>query len=235
LIRTQGLAAAHPGVPHICFPDVDVPRGGVLLLRGPSGSGKSTWLALVAGLMAPARGTLVVADTCLHADKPALPVPAGAALDAWRARHVGLLPQKLHLSAALTVAENLALVHWAAGQKPDPQRVTGVLAALGVAPLAGRRPHQLSGGQALRVALARAVLLQPQVLLADEPTASLDDEAAHAALSVLLQAAAQAQATLVVATHDERVVVALAQAQATHGLNLHKICLSRLMGEEDML
>jgi putative ABC transport system ATP-binding protein len=235
LIHTQGLVAAHPGGPHICFPDVDVPRGGVLLLRGPSGSGKSTWLALVAGLMAPTRGTLVVADTCLHADKLASPVLAGAALDAWRARHVGLLPQKLHLSAALTVAENLALAHWAAGQKPDPQRVTGALAALGVAPLAGRRPHQLSGGQALRVALARAVMRRPQVLLADEPTASLDDEAAHAALSVLLQAATEAQATLVVATHDARVVAALGQAQATPGVNLYQICLSRFMGEENML
>ena len=229
MIRTEGLVAAHPGGPQISFPDVDVPQGGVLLLRGPSGSGKSTWLALMAGLMAPLQGTLVVADTCLHGDHPVQPAPTGAALDAWRARHVGLLPQKLHLSAALNVAENLALAHWAAGVKADPQRVNHVLAALGVANLAQRRPHQLSGGQAQRVALARAVLLKPQVLLADEPTASLDDEAAHAALTLLLQTATQVSATLVLATHDARVVAALSQAQASEGIVLKEIGFSRLM------
>lgn len=224
MIRTQGLVAAHPGGPAIAFPDVDVPRGGVLLLRGASGSGKSTWLALVAGLMAPQGGTLVVADTVLSADR-VVAHPGGAARDVWRARHVGMLPQKLHLSPALSVADNLALAHWAAGLPPDPQRVVEVLAALGVAELAQRRPHQLSGGQAQRVALARAVLLQPQVLLADEPTASLDDEAAHAALGLLLNTAAQAQATLALATHDARVVAALSDAQDSQGINFYKICL----------
>lgn len=235
MIRTQGLVAAHPGGPQIAFPDVDVPQGSVLLLCGPSGSGKSTWLALVAGLMAPLQGTLVVADTCLHADHPDQALPDGAALDAWRARHVGLLPQKLHLSAALTVAENLALAHWAAGLKPDQQRVADTLAALGVAGVAQRRPHQLSGGQAQRVALARAVLLKPQVLLADEPTAALDDEAAHAALTVLLQAAAQARATLVLATHDARVVAAVGRAQTEGSIVLDEICLQRLMDMESSL
>lgn len=229
MIRTHGVVAAHPGGQKITFPDVDVAQGGVLLLRGPSGSGKSTWLALLAGLMCPLQGTVVVAATCLHVDRPGQALPGGAALDAWRARHVGLLPQKLHLSAALTVAENLALAHWAAGLKPNPQRVADTLAALGVAGLAQRRPHQLSGGQAQRVALARAVLLQPRVLLADEPTASLDDEAAHAALAVLLQAAAQARATLVLATHDARVVAAVGRAQAEGSIVLNEICLHRLI------
>lgn len=207
MIRTHGLAAGWAGAPLIHFPDVTVPQGGVLLLRGPSGSGKSTWLALAAGLLSAQQGELDVAGTPLASCR-------GPARDAWRARHVGFLPQKLHLSAALTVAQNLALVHWAAGLPPDPARIVQTLAALGVAELAQRRPHTLSGGQAQRVALARAVLLAPQVLLADEPTASLDDEASHAALSLLLQTAAQTRATLVLATHDARVVQALHAAAA---------------------
>lgn len=225
MIQTEGLAAAFAGGPVIHFPDVDLPQGGVLLLRGPSGSGKSTWLAVVAGLLAPQQGSLSVAGSSL--------VGSGAALDAWRARHVGFLPQKLHLSPALTVAQNLALVHWAAGLPPDPARIAHTLAALGVADLAQRRPHALSGGQAQRVALARAVLLAPKILLADEPTASLDDEAAQAALRLLLHTAAQAGATLVLATHDARAVQALHAAAAPpqtseQGISLMEITLPRL-------
>lgn len=198
MIRTQGLRFAYPGQPALAFADVDVPQGGVLVLRGPSGSGKSTWLALVAALVRPLVGSLVVADTDLTA-------LSGARADAWRARSVGFLPQRLHLSPGLSVADNLGLAFWAAGVPLHATRIAAVLGALGVAELASRRPDQLSGGQAQRVALARAVLLRPPVLLADEPTASLDDAAARASLQLLLGTAADQGASLVIATHDRRV------------------------------
>jgi putative ABC transport system ATP-binding protein len=177
---------------------VDVPQGAVLLLSGPSGCGKSTWLALVAGLAAPSSGLLSVADQALTRLNQ-------VAADAWRAKNIGFLPQKLHLSAALSVRQNLALAQWAAGQVQDPQRIDAALRALGVQQLAQRKPAQLSGGQAQRVALARAVLLQPRVILADEPSASLDDHAAAAAVGMLLDTARMHAATLVIATHDQRV------------------------------
>jgi len=198
VIQTRGLTYCYPGGPALVFPDVDVPQGAVLLLSGPSGCGKSTWLALVAGLVAPASGALTVADQPLAALKK-------IAADAWRARAIGFLPQKLHLSAALTVQQNLALAQWAAGQPEDAVRIQAALQSLGVQELAGRKPGQLSGGQAQRVALARAVLLQPQVILADEPTASLDDEAAADAVGLLLSTAKTHHATLVIATHDARI------------------------------
>ena len=182
-----------------------VPRGGVLLLRGRSGSGKSTWLALAAGLLGATHGSLTVAGQSLGALKP-------VERDAWRARAIGFLPQKLHLSEALTVKGNLALAYFAAGLEQDDAAIHRALDALGVADLAKRRPAQLSGGQAQRVALARAVLLNPQVILADEPTASLDDEAARDALDLLKKSAARCGATLVIATHDARVTQALPQA-----------------------
>ena len=137
----------------------------------------------------------------------------GGARDRWRGRTIGFLPQQLHLSDALSVERNLALAFFAAGLAEDPARIRAVLDALGVAGLAHRLPGRLSGGQAQRVALARAILLQPRVLLADEPTASLDDEAAAAALALLREAAARCGATLVVATHDARVRDALRGAQ----------------------
>ena len=99
-----------------------------------------------------------------------------------------------------------------------------------MADLAARRPHQLSGGQAQRVALARAVLLAPELLLADEPTASLDDEAAACALALLQSSAAACDATLVIATHDQRVVQALAGAVV---LDLNEISLQGNTGKRE--
>lgn len=202
MIRTRQLAYRYPKGPTLTFPDVDVPQGGVLLLAGPSGAGKSTWLALAAGLVAATAGQLHVAGHSLGDGGGAL---KNAALDAWRARTVGFLPQKLHLSPALTVHDNLAMAQWAAGQYQDESRIAEALRALGVQDLAHRKPAQLSGGQAQRVALARAVMLQPRVILADEPTASLDDDAAVASLALLRSTASWEDATLVIATHDARV------------------------------
>ena len=202
MIHCADLAYCYPDSSDISFPDVDVPQGGVLLLRGPSGSGKSTWLALAGALLRPTRGRIDVAGQ----DLTQLKAVAG---DAWRAKSIGFLPQKLHLSEALTVAGNLAMAQWAAGVADDPEAVAQTLDALGLKDLAGRKPSQLSGGQAQRVALARAVLMAPQVILADEPTASLDDDAARAALDLLRSTAARLRATLAIATHDQRVVQAL--------------------------
>jgi putative ABC transport system ATP-binding protein len=203
VIRSTQLSYQYPNGPTLSFPDVDVVQGAVVLLRGPSGCGKSTWLALVAGLMPPTAGELTVAEQPLSALRT-------LAADAWRARVIGFLPQKLHLSAALSVQQNLAMAQWAAGQPEDLARIQEALTALGVAELAARKPAQLSGGQAQRVALARAVLLKPRVILADEPTASLDDAAASEAVALLLGTARSQGATLVIATHDARVAAALA-------------------------
>ena len=202
MISTSQLAYAYRDGQTLHFPNVDVAQGATLLLTGPSGSGKSTWLALVAGLLRPAAGSVCVAGQALLDLSP-------LRTDAWRSKAIGFLPQKLHLSEALTVAGNLAMAQWAAGVKSDVAAVQRVLASLGVAELAQRRPRQLSGGQAQRVALARAVLLSPQVILADEPTASLDAAAAHASLALLQNTARSNRATLVIATHDSRVVQAM--------------------------
>lgn len=202
MIRTRHLGWRYPQGPLLRFPDLDLPQGGVLLLQGASGAGKSTWLSLVAALRKPAEGELVVAGQDLAQLN-------GPQRDTWRGRNVGFLPQRLHLSSSLSVQDNLGLVFFAAGLPRQPALVQETLQALGIGELAARRPSQLSGGQAQRAALARAVLLSPRVLLADEPTASLDDAAAGAALRLLQQAAARCGATLVIATHDRRVREAL--------------------------
>ncbi len=198
MITSRQLTYRYTNGPVLVFADMQVAQGGVLILSGASGSGKSTWLALAAGLLKASSGDMLVAGQAVaQLDK--------VHSDAWRAKTIGFLPQKLHLSAALSVYGNLALAQWAAGQKTHDERIHEALAALGVGDLSERKPRQLSGGQAQRVALARAVLLQPQVILADEPTASLDDDAASAALDLLLATAERFKATLVIATHDSRI------------------------------
>ena len=205
MISASRVEYQYPAGPLLRFPDLQLGQGGVLIVRGNSGSGKSTWLALAAGLLKPARGDLLVAG-----QSPGALLPS--ACDAWRARTIGFLPQKLHLSEALTVRQNLQLVFYAAGLREEPSAVDRVLTQLGVWDLQQRKPSQLSGGQAQRVALARCVLLHPKVLLADEPSASLDDDAADLAIELLASTAKVLQASLVVATHDARVLRILSHA-----------------------
>jgi putative ABC transport system ATP-binding protein len=206
VIQSRDLTYTYPRGKALFFADVGVEQGGTLLLRGPSGSGKSTWLALAAGLLTPCSGELQVAGQSVAL------LRAGER-DRWRARCIGFLPQKLFLSEALTVGENLALAYFAAGLPVDRPAIHHALAALDLSAFAARRPSQLSGGQAQRVALARALLLRPRVILADEPTASLDDAACTAVLHLLQQRARAVGATLVIATHDARVLQALPDAQ----------------------
>lgn len=205
MIETRQLAHAHDGGALIRFPDLRLPAGRTLLVRGNSGCGKSTWLALACGLLTPTAGDIRVGGV-----SPAA-LSAGVR-DRWRGQRVGFLPQRLHLSDALTVAQNLELPYVALGLKVDQAGVAEVLERLGLTALAARRPSQLSGGQAQRVALARAVLRQPSLLLADEPTASLDDAACAQVLQLLADTAGAVGATLVLATHDRRVEAAWPQA-----------------------
>ncbi len=180
-------------------PALDVPAGGRLLVAGPSGSGKTTLLHALAGLLRPDAGTVALAGHDLTALDE-------AARDRVRARHVGMVFQRHHLLGVLTVEENLKLaLSLADGSADGASRLADTLARLDLTPLARKRPHQLSLGQRQRVAIARAVLHRPAVILADEPTASLDDVRAEAVRDLLTGEAEAVGAALVVATHDRRI------------------------------
>ena len=178
------------------------------LIAGPSGSGKSTALALLTGLLRPTSGTIVVSGQNLAALE-------GSALDRWRGRTVGFVPQRVHLVASLSVLDNVLLAQYLAGKSADVHRARATLTSVGLEKLLDRRPSMLSQGQAQRVAVARAVVNGPALLVADEPTASLDDEHAARTLALLTSQAEDSNATLVVASHDARIRQAFA-----HRLNL---------------
>jgi putative ABC transport system ATP-binding protein len=206
VLLAEGLTYRYPGAAEpLAFPNLQASQGSRVLLRGASGSGKSTLLALLAGLLTAQSGRL-------HVGSADLRQLTARQADGWRGRELGFVPQRLHLSPGLNVLHNLSLPYIAAGQAVDHARVQDLLDRLGLQGCAQRRPHELSLGQAQRVALARAVLRRPRVVLADEPTAHLDDGATAAVLKLLAELASVEQATLVVATHDARVAEVLLQA-----------------------
>ncbi|HVA21525.1 MAG TPA: ABC transporter ATP-binding protein [Candidatus Micrarchaeia archaeon] len=184
-----------------------VRRGELVAVMGPSGCGKSTLLHVLGGLELPDRGTVAVAGIDLYA------------LDdrhraAFRRRRVGFVFQFFNLLPSLTAAQNVSLPlelgargGWPWRRRADPataRRVQELMASLGLHGLQGRRPDEISGGERQRVAIARALLTRPDLLLADEPTGTLDHHAAGEVLELLLQLTEQQAQTILVVTHDLR-------------------------------
>ena len=198
MISVRGLAHRYGSSEVLRLTDWKVAQGERWLVLGPSGSGKTTLLHLVAGLIRPAEGELEVAGENLRELD-------GMRLDRWRGATVGIVLQSLHLLRHLSVRDNLRIAQYLAHAPQDDARIAETLGALGVADKAARRAAELSEGERQRVAVARAVVNRPKLLLADEPTANLDDRAAAQAVELLLQQAERHGATLVVATHDSRV------------------------------
>jgi putative ABC transport system ATP-binding protein len=198
MISVRGLAHRYGDSVVLRLAEWTARAGERWLVIGPSGSGKSTLLHILAGLQRPTEGRVSVFDQDIFSLKE-------ADVDRWRGATVGIVLQALHLVSHLNVRANLRLAQYLARLPQDDKAVDGALAALGVADKAGRRPRELSQGEQQRVAIARAVVNGPKLLLADEPTANLDDEAAERAIDLLMGQAERHGATLIVATHDARV------------------------------
>ncbi|MFN0156324.1 MAG: ABC transporter ATP-binding protein [Gaiella sp.] len=202
-VVTRGLVVEYPSdrgpVRALVHAGLVVEGGSSLAVMGPSGCGKSTLLGLLAGLAVPTSGTVTIGDT------PLSELPERRRLE-FRRRALGMIYQADNLLPHLTVEENvglqLAIVRGSnGGGRPadDPHRL---LARLGLDGLAARFPDQLSGGQRQRVAVARAIVHRPSVILADEPTGSLDDENARAVIELISEVQREIGATLILVTHD---------------------------------
>jgi putative ABC transport system ATP-binding protein len=178
---------------------LQIQAGEFVLLEGPSGAGKTTLLAVAAGLLTPDQGSVVLAGERVDRANP-------EARQALRARHVGFVFQRANLLPHLTARDNVALMGTLAGMEERQARRAGedLLEELGLGALSDRRPNELSGGEEHRVALARAVVHRPAVLLADEPTALLDSAAGRAVSELLARLASARGCALLVATHDPR-------------------------------
>ena len=172
----------------------------MVALVGPSGCGKSTTLNLIAGVDRPDEGAVIVCGTDLARAVEAELVRA-------RRRHVGIVFQSFHLMPHLTVEENVALPLALDGRK-DPARVRDLLGRVGLADRRRHFPAELSGGEQQRTAVARALVHRPAVVLADEPTGSLDSASGSAVLRLMDELRRQEGSALLLATHDETIAAA---------------------------
>ncbi|MEY2702571.1 MAG: hypothetical protein RLY43_1207 [Bacteroidota bacterium] len=180
------------------MPDVFCQAGNTLLVTGNSGKGKTTYLHILAGLLKPSSGQVTIDNidvTKLSEQKT----------DAFRGKNIGVVFQKSHFIASLTVLENLEMASWLATGKKHTKRAKNLLEKLDVLDQATKLVSQLSVGQQQRVSIARALMNKPKVLLADEPTSSLDDKNAEKVIDLLENLAKEYQAALLIVTHDSRI------------------------------
>ena len=198
ILQTQNLVQQYSSSVEIKFPDITIQKGEKWLLLGQSGSGKTTLLHILGGIRRATSGKAEL----LGRDLSKL---SGAELDKFRGRNTGIIFQQLHLVASLTVSQNVMLARYFAGYEQDKDALRKVLKMLGILELENRYPSALSVGQQQRVAIARALINQPKLLLADEPTAALDDHNCQQVIRELLTIADENDAALLVATHDNRI------------------------------
>lgn len=199
VVRLKKVVKRFPGSQEtiLNLPSLELRAGQQMALRGRSGSGKSTLLNLIAGLLVADSGTVEVDGR----DMGAL---SESGRDQWRGQRIGYVHQSFHLLPGMTVWENLWLAAALSGSN-DSKRIEHFLERLDLQKRRDYRPAQLSQGQQQRVAVARALVHRPVLVLADEPTGNLDAELAQAALGLLREMCRESGAALLLVSHDQRI------------------------------
>lgn len=180
------------------FPDINIENQENLLILGKSGIGKTTLLHLLAGLLRPVSGTIKIDNTDINS-------LTNNKLDKFRGKNIGLVFQKNHAIKSLNVFENLQARIFFSRKNVQKSEIDILLEQLGLSNHKKSKVNQLSVGQLQRLGIAMSVIHSPQVILADEPTSSLDDENCQIVIELLKKQAAQNNANLIVITHDQRI------------------------------
>jgi ABC-type lipoprotein export system ATPase subunit len=197
MLQAQNLKFSYDGSNTLSFPNIECKNGEHWLLLGQSGSGKTTLLHLLGGLLSPQSGSIKVGDTEMSSLN-------GPSLDKFRGQNIGIIFQTAHFVKALTVQENLILAQQLAGKKIDKQLIINILQKINLEHKLNSKTSELSIGEQQRVAIARALVNSPSLILADEPTSALDDKNTNEVIQLLEKTASEANATLIIVTHDNR-------------------------------
>jgi len=196
-IQTQGVEYQFTLNITIRFPNLDCKQNESWLLLGNSGSGKTTFLHLLAGILNPTIGKILVDGTEMQ-------LMSSQKKDEFRGKNIGLILQTPQFLKALTLGENMILAQQFAKINVDKNRTKLLLKQLGLEHYWDKRTYEMSQGEQQRAAIARAVLHSPKVILADEPTAALDDDNTEKTVLLLDTCAKETGATLLIVTHDQR-------------------------------
>lgn len=197
MIATRNLNFNYTSKTGFVFPDLLCNPAETLLITGGSGKGKTTLLHLLGGLLRPDSGEIFIGDNNLSglSDKK---------LDHFRGKNIGLVLQQSHFISSLNVLENVILASWLSDGKKKTEKAQALLKQLDLEDQMYKLSSQLSIGQQQRVSIARALINEPKLLLADEPTSSLDDENAVIVAELLSSLSKKYNAALIIVTHDQR-------------------------------
>jgi putative ABC transport system ATP-binding protein len=198
MISTKNITFSYNQDQTFIMPDLFCQAGNTILVTGNSGKGKTTYLHILAGLLQPNSGEIMI-------DNKEITHLKGSKADKFRGKNIGVVFQKSHFIASLTVLENLEMASWLASGKKHTKRAKELLQKLDISEQAHKLPNQLSVGQQQRVSIARALINEPKVLLADEPTSSLDDKNADNVIELLETLSKEYKTALIIVTHDSRI------------------------------
>jgi ABC-type lipoprotein export system ATPase subunit len=198
MISTKNITFSYNQDQTFIMPDLFCQAGNTILVTGNSGKGKTTYLHILAGLLKPNSGEI-------HIDNKEITHLKGSKADNFRWKNIGVVFQKSHFIASLSVLENLEMASWLATGKKHKARAKELLQKLDISEQGHKLPSQLSVGQQQRVSIARALMNEPKVLLADEPTSSLDDKNADNVIELLENLSKEYKTALIIVTHDSRI------------------------------
>jgi putative ABC transport system ATP-binding protein len=198
MINTKDITFQYPKGELFHMPALYCTAGNTILITGNSGRGKTTYLHILAGLLRPKTGSIEI-------DSTDIVTLSERKNDSFRGKNIGIVFQKPHFIASLTILENLEMTSWLATGKKNTASAKKLLNQLGLTEHASKLPSQLSVGQQQRVSIARALINEPKVLLADEPTSSLDDKNTETVIELLTSLSKEYKAALIIVTHDNRI------------------------------
>ena len=196
MIKTRGIKFDYNNQVFFEFPDIEIKNRENLLIIGNSGIGKTTLLHLLAGLLESKSGSIELFGKEISNLN-------SYQLDTFRGENIGIVFHRSHFVNSLTVKENLELAQFIANKK-DNNRINTILKSLGILDKSDKKTNQLSQGEKQRASIALAIVNSPKLILADEPTSSLDDENCDRVIKLLKKQASEFNAQLIVITHDNR-------------------------------
>jgi putative ABC transport system ATP-binding protein len=198
MLQTAGVTFSYTKTSVFNFPDINLSKRESLLVLGKSGIGKTTLLHLLAGILSPDSGSIIINNTDITRF-------SNKTLDAFRGKHIGIVFQNTTAISSLSVYENLQARLYFSGISDKKEAIDTILEQLDLVSVKHQKPNTLSTGQLQRLGIALGVIHKPDIILADEPTSSLDDDNCELVVGLLKRQAEKSNANLIIITHDQRV------------------------------